>query len=105
MYLPACLISQMGVCGTGSRRQARIKGLLFSAAVESDSGFRIKLVSFSCLGFRTFLNFAAESSVQLAVEIELQFFCYRSTQLVQDLIQTTIYRLKAGSAVSLKKLS
>jgi len=27
MYLPACLISQIGVYGVASRRQARMKGL------------------------------------------------------------------------------
>ena len=64
----------------------------------------LNLFLFLCLGFRTFLNFPAESSVQLAVESELQIFCYRSVQLVQDFIQTTIYRLKAGNAGSLQKV-
>lgn len=56
------------------------------------------------LGIPDILNFPAESSVQLAVEFELRFFLFRSIQLVQDLIQTTIYRLKAGNAGSLQKV-
>jgi hypothetical protein len=31
-------------------------------------------------------------------------FCYRSTKLVQDFFQTTIYRLKAGNAGSPQKV-
>jgi len=50
MYLPACLISQMGVRGTGSRRHARINRLLLRAALEFDSGFGVKPVSFPMLG-------------------------------------------------------
>lgn len=56
------------------------------------------------LGFRTFLNFPAESSVQLAVDLNSDFICFRSIKLVQCFIQTTIYRLKAGNAGSLQKV-
>jgi hypothetical protein len=63
----------------------------------------LNLILFLCLGFRTYLNFPAESSVQLAIELNSNFLL-PLTQLVQDLIQTTIYRLKAGNAGSLQKV-
>ena len=60
-------------------------------------------IPFLLLGFRTFLNFRAESDVQLAVELNSNFLL-SPTQLVQNLIKTTIYRLKAVNAGSFQKV-
>jgi hypothetical protein len=104
MYLPACRISQTGVYGTGSRRQARIKGLLSSAAVEFDSGFWIEPVSLPVTGIPDIFELSSAVERSIGRRIRTPIFCYRSTKLVQDFFQTTIYRLKAGNAGSPQKV-
>src|SRR5437773_2593534 len=51
MYLPACRISQTGVYGTGSCRQARINGLSYQAAVGE-----LGLILVEEVSARTFLK-------------------------------------------------
>jgi len=47
MYLPACLINQIGVKGTDSRRHARMKGLLRRDSVNLGFAFTLKLDTFA----------------------------------------------------------
>jgi hypothetical protein len=63
MYLPACLINQIGVNGVVSRRQARMKALLRRASgkLVPCCGLKLKLIPLGSLKLK---NFCEGSGVQ-----------------------------------------